>query len=167
MLRFDFERLITELCDYYERKEPKLGTVDLWFEKVKSIPSEAMPWIIKKICHENERFPNNLPGMLAALFFSWRESNPDKVASQARFYCPDCEDGTIQTWKIGANGRCYSYLFRCARCRQDNTQAWPLAHRDELLRQGYEPEQIERRAIAHGSVSEVIAEVVENSEIPF
>ena len=141
MKLFDFTSMLKDLSDYYERKEPKPGTSELWFDRVKSIPEEAIPWIVKKITSESETFPKNLPGTVSALFFSWRETHPQKIAHGYVVDCPDCEDGTIRAWKIGLNGRPYSYLFRCRRCQRDTTQGWPMATRTDLLAEGYEPEQ--------------------------
>jgi ribosomal protein S27AE len=161
MLLFDFSNIINELCDYYERREPKEGTKELWFQRVKSIPLEALPWIVKKITQENETFPKNLPGVIAALFFSWREAHPEKFTTRREVDCPDCDDGTIRAWKIGANGKTYSYLFRCGRCKQSNVQGWPAMTRFALLEAGYEPEQKEKPGRPKGSVQQAVKTLVE------
>ena len=164
MKLFDFTSMLKDLSDYYERKEPKPGTSELWFDRVKSIPTEAIPWIVKKITSESETFPKNLPGMVAALFFSWRETHPQKIAHGYVVECPDCEDGTIRAWKIGLNGRPYSYLFRCRRCQRDTTQGWPMATRTDLLAEGYEPEQKEKPE-KPGSLKVLVDKVC--NDVPF
>ena len=165
MLLFDFNSLITELCDYYEHREPKPGTKELWFEKLKSIPKEALPWIIKKICSENEAFPKNPPAMVAALFFAWRETHPDKKAHDIVVECPDCDDGTLVAWKIGSCGHPTSNLFRCGRCRQNGTQAWTIARRSELIAQGYEVGDKDKPG-QRGSLKQLVEKVASDG-LPF
>ena len=131
---FEFTKLLKELTDYYERaKEPKHATVDLWFAKVKNIPSEPIDWIISKIEADNESFPRNLPGAVWGAFREWMQSNPDKVARSRKYHdCPDCSEGLIWA-RQEKNGRRYAYVFRCAHCKQSSLQAYPLAARVELM----------------------------------
>ena len=173
MLLFDFSNAVNELCDYYERKEPKQGTKDLWFANLKNIPTEALPWIVKKICQENESFPRNLPGAIQAMYQAWRGAHPEKIAHEQKQDCPDCDDGTIRAWKIGNNNRAYSYLFRCARCKQCTTEAWPFAYRGQLIADGYEPEQRDKITgpSTHGTLKKLVEKVVDgagfDNNVPF
>lgn len=135
---FEFTRVLKELTDYYERaKEPRHGTIELWFAKVKKIPGEPLPWIVSRIESENETFPKNLPGALWAFYREWLSANPDRVAHIQPRDCPDCTDGLL--WAtIRKNGIQYSYVFRCCLCRQSMVQAYPLAGRRELGEDGYQ-----------------------------
>lgn len=164
MSLFEFSSMLAELCDYYERREPKQGTKELWYERVRSIPAEALSWIVKKITTESESFPKNLPGMVYALHIAWREAHPDKVAHDYHGDCQDCDDGTIRAWKISANNKPSSYLFRCRRCQRDTTQGWPMATLGELLEQGYEPEQKEKPG-KPGAIKDLMDQVCHN--VPF
>lgn len=137
---FDFTKLLKDLSDYYERKEPKQGTAELWFEKVKRIPNEPIPWITNKIYQECESFPKNLPSILWGFFSVWRDAYPEKIATRTLRDCPDCSDGTIRVWISREDGTRTSHLFRCGRCRQDTTRGWPMMSRDEMLSEGWEPE---------------------------
>ena len=59
----EFCKSVDELVLYYERKgkPPSDGTLDAWHEKVKHIPSEALPWIVRRIEEEHESWPRNIP----------------------------------------------------------------------------------------------------------
>jgi hypothetical protein len=131
---FEFSKILKEIGDYYERtKEPRHGTIDLWFDKVKHIPTEPIPWIVSKIEADNESFPRNLPATLWGAFREWMQMNPDKVACVQTFReCPDCSEGLIWA-RMEKNGHRYTYVFRCARCKQSTVQAYPIAHRMELV----------------------------------
>lgn len=129
---FEFTQLLKELVDFYERKDPKPGTTELWFDKVRKIPSEPVKWIMKRIEDENESFPRNLPGALWVSYREWMQAYPDRVAHRQSQNCPDCTDGLIWA-RLIKNGRRYTYVFRCSRCRQDTTEAYPVAGRAELM----------------------------------
>ena len=130
---FEFTTILKELSDYYERaKEPKHGTTELWFDKIRKIPSEPIKWIIRKIEDENDSFPRNLPGAVWGAFREWQQANPDRMATKNYSDCPDCTDGLLWARKE-KNGHRYSYVFRCARCKQSTVQAYPMASRLELM----------------------------------
>ena len=130
MQQIELATLITELCGFYERKEPKQNTIELWFKLVKNIPSESLNWVTKKIFETHESFPRNITASLWAAFTEWQQANPDKRAIQSYFSCTDCSEGLIfaRSKKTGNE-----YVFRCAKCRQDHTKAYPVSSRLELL----------------------------------
>ena len=129
---FEFTTILKELSDYYERaKEPKHGTVELWFGKIRKIPSEPIKWIVRKIEDENDSFPRNLPGAVWGAYREWMQANPERMAVKNYFDCPDCTDGLIWA-RMEKNGCRYTYVFRCARCKQSTVQVYPLAGRMEL-----------------------------------
>lgn len=130
---YEFTKLLKELTDYYERaKEPRPGTTDLWFGKVKNIPSEPLAWITSKIEAENESFPRNLPGAVWETYRAWMQTNPDRVSVKNYFDCPDCTDGLIRA-RLEKGGQRYTYVFRCSKCRQSTAQSYPVASRIELM----------------------------------
>lgn len=133
---YEFTRVLTTLCDFYERKEPKQATIELWFRLIKDIPSEPIPWILKKIQENHESFPKNMTAVFLSMFREWQQANPDKRAIRHFFECPDCDDGLIFA-KRETNGVNYRYVFRCVKCRQDKTQAYPEASKLSLS-QDYE-----------------------------
>lgn len=134
--------MVTEFSDYYERKEPRPGTLDLWFKKVQAIPDEPLKWITAKLFDENESFPRNFPAAIWAMFRAWQAAYPEKMVPAFLIECPDCSDGTIRAWRRNEKGIDYSYLFRCGRCKQSTIQAWPMMRKGELIADGYslEPE---------------------------
>lgn len=132
MEQFEFAKLLKELCDYYERKEPKPGTAELWFDKVKNIPGEPLKWIIRKIEDDHDTFPRNLPGSVWGSYREWQQANPDRMTEKEYFDCPDCNKGLIYARNI-KNGHSYGYVFRCARCRQSTVQTYPMVSRLELM----------------------------------
>lgn len=132
----EFVNSISVLCSYYERKEPKQSTLEVWHRWCHRIPSEPLTWIVRKIEEDYENFPRNLPGAVFEAYGEWQQANPDKMAAERYFYCPDCIEGLIFTQKIIDNMK-YSYVFRCGRCRQSRTTAYPIAGRLDLLGEGY------------------------------
>jgi hypothetical protein len=130
----EFTKALTSLCDFYERKEPKQATIELWFRLVQRMPSEPIPWIVKKIQETQESFPRNMTAAFWGSYTEWQQAYPDKKAHKDYFHCPDCNDGLIFA-KKEKNGVKYSYVFRCVKCKQDNTKAYPMASRLELLQE--------------------------------
>jgi len=133
MQLLEFTKAIKELGDFYERKsEPKQGTIELWFDKVQSIPSEPVPWIVGRIEQDSESFPRNLPGALWAGFREWMQLNPDKAAHRENKQCVDCEGGLLWVRKY-IDGRVHYAVFECAQCGGDVWPQYPSATRDELM----------------------------------
>jgi hypothetical protein len=132
MEKTEFVDLLKELSDFYERKEPKTSTIDLWYRLVQRIPSEPVKWITKKIEEVYEAFPRNLTAALWSSYTQWQQSYPEKKAKKVYFDCPDCNEGLIFAKKKNAP-HVSEFVFRCSRCRQDNTRAYPLSSRLELL----------------------------------
>jgi hypothetical protein len=128
--------LVNELSLFYERKEPKPATVELWYRLVKNIPSEPIKWITKKIEENYEAFPRNLTAALWSSYNEWQQAYPEKKAIEKYFACPDCKDGLILVYKL-VNNYNYEFVFRCALCNQSRVRAYPKAVLKELLNQGY------------------------------
>ena len=129
---FEYNKFLKELSDYYERKEPKPGTTELWFSEVRKIPGEPLKWIAKKIENENDSFPRNLPSAVWGAYREWQQANPHKIAHKWREDCPDCQGGLI--WARQAReGVRYTYVFACARCQQCTASQYPRALRAELM----------------------------------
>jgi hypothetical protein len=136
---YEFSKILKELGDYYERaKEPRHGTIELWFDKVKNIPTEPIGWVISRIESENESFPRNLPSAMWGAYRDWMSSHPERVAHQTFHDCPDCNDGVLPARKGTRGVDRYTYTFRCGRCKQSKTMAYPMATRMQLMSEGYE-----------------------------
>jgi len=128
---YEFTKMLKELMDFYERKEPKQGTIELWFGKVSKVPSEPIKWIVNRIENDYETFPKNFCKAIMDTYREWTQANPDKRAAQRYYDCPDCNEGLIWARKLVEN-KPYTYVFRCLKCKQNTTQAYPLASRLEL-----------------------------------
>jgi hypothetical protein len=132
----EFTNLLNELSSFYERKEPKPTTIELWYHLIKNIPSEPVTWITKKIEENYESFPKNLTAALWSTYNEWQQVYPEKKAIENYFDCPDCHEGLIIVYKK-VNNYNYEYVFRCARCKQSRLRAYPLGGKKELLENGY------------------------------
>lgn len=119
MVQFQFVKFVQDLFDYYERKRPNDNTMDLWFDEVKNIPDECLPWIQSKIFKENDTKPSNLPATMWALYNAWLQANPHKRAYTAEVECPDCEGGWLVLQKRLESYRVpISFSAPCSRCKQ-------------------------------------------------
>ncbi|HOD98192.1 MAG TPA: hypothetical protein PLU95_06510 [Syntrophales bacterium] len=141
-----FGEFLTSLCHYYERKEPRKETLNLWFQEVKPLPEEPLDWIREQICQRQEGFPRNLPVIMRELWQRWREEHPQKQAHpDTDANCRDC-DGT---GLITGYRESHAYAFRCGRCRQSTLHGIPFTTVETLIAQGYErsaPRQGRQRA---------------------
>jgi hypothetical protein len=129
-----FGEFLKSLCHYYERREPREQTLDLWFRDVKYLPDEPLDWMRGHICGQQEIFPRNLPSVMRDLWRQWLENNPRRQAhTDTEIHCPDCDgSGMVVVYR-----QSYRYAFRCGRCRQSRLQGIPLASVSDLLTRGY------------------------------
>lgn len=127
-----FSEAVEILCEYYERtKAPRDKSKEIWFERIRQIPTEALPSMIQEIESQEETFPKNIPNMFWRTYHAWLEKNPEKKAQHTSFDCPDCTDGLLFARIIKCGTR-YTYLFRCDRCKQNKITAYPQADRATL-----------------------------------
>lgn len=137
MVRTELEAIVGNLGAFYERKSaPSAMTLELWMQKVKNIPSEAVGPIQDKIMDECEYWPRNLPATLWAMYHAWLEAHPEKRAHKDIVDCPDCEGGWLCLTRPVRGYRVPpTFSAPCGRCRQVRAaQYMTLA---EALRQGY------------------------------
>jgi ribosomal protein S27AE len=140
MVRNDFSRIISTLCEYYERREPKNAALEAWFARCKHIPIEPLDYIAQKIMENHETFPKNLPSAMRDTFTEWLQANPDKRAVKTFTNCPDCEDGLIFTTKHQEKLKVkYKYVFSCGKCRQSEFRQYPTAMLFDLISDGHKP----------------------------
>lgn len=120
MVRTDFEAIIGNLGAFYERKvRPTPMTLDMWFEKVKKIPSEAVNPIQQKIMDECDGWPKNITATMWALYHSWLAAHPEKRAFKEAVNCPDCEGGWLALQKkVDGYRQPISHSAPCGKCRQ-------------------------------------------------
>ena len=138
MVRNDFSRIITTLCEYYERKEPKNAALEVWFSRCKYIPTEPLDYIAQRIMENHESFPKNLPSAMRDTYTEWLQSNPDKRAVKTFTNCPDCEEGLIFTSKHQEKFNVkYKYVFSCGKCGQSTFRQYPKAMLSDLIAAGH------------------------------
>jgi len=145
MNNLTFAALVRELSAYYERRNlPSADTMELWMQRVKNIPEEAVSWIIRKIEEDSESFPRNLPAQIWAYYHEWLNTFPEKRAAHSYEVENDCKycDGTgiliaYRTKVSGEKEICYSYLFRCGHCSRAMIEAWPIRTITELQEDGF------------------------------
>ena len=132
----EFGSAIKKLCQYYERKEPTQGAIELWFDSIKKIPSEPIEFIIKKINETHDSFPKNIPQAFWNSYYEWKTANPEKLEQDRLFDCPDCNHGLIFVKKMNESGVVYRYVFNCSLCRQSKRD-YPFISKKELISDGY------------------------------
>ncbi len=128
--------LVNELSAFYERKEPRPTTIELWYRLIKNIPSEPVKWITKKIETNYEAFPKNLTVALWSAYGEWQQAYPEKKSIENYFECPDCVEGLIFANKK-KNDLNYKYVFRCSLCKQSRCREYQVISAKELKEQGY------------------------------
>ena len=140
-----FHDFVKGLCFYYERRDPREETLDLWFKGVKHIPDEPVDWMSEQIRGRHETFPRNLPLVMRELWQQWLEDHPQRRTSRkTEEPCLDCDDtGLISLFLKGS-----SYLFRCGRCKRSNLNGVPVAYLADLEARGYSLTRTGRQA--HG-----------------
>lgn len=144
MVRTELDAMLFRLGAFYERKvKPLDRTLDLWFEKIKFVPSEAIPWIEKRIQDECEGWPKSITLTIKNLYLQWLDAHPEKKAQERKLNCDECEEGLIHVRKICHRGQHYNFVFRCGKCRQSNLNGIEFARIGELLANGYERQPTE------------------------
>ena len=140
-----FHDFVKGLCFYYERRDPREETLDLWFQGVKHIPDEPVDWISDQIRSRHDAFPRDLPLLMRELWQQWLEDHPrQRICRNTGAECPDCDgDGLISLFRKGS-----SYLFRCGRCKRSNLNGVPIAFLADLEARGYSLTRERRQA--HG-----------------
>lgn len=129
-----FHDFVKGLCFYYERRDPRGETLDLWFQAVKHVPDEPMDWISEQIRGRHETFPKNLPLVMRELWQQWLEDHPQRRTSRkTEEPCSDCDDtGLISIFRKRS-----LYVFRCGRCKRSNLNGVPVAYLADLEARGY------------------------------
>ncbi len=129
-----FHDFVKGLCFYYERRDPREETLDLWFQAVKHIPDEPVDWMSEQIRGRHDAFPRNLPLVMRELWQQWLDDHPQRRTSRnVAEACPDCDgDGLLSLFRKGS-----SYVFRCGRCKRSNLNGVPVAYLADLEARGY------------------------------
>jgi len=166
MVRTELEAIVGNLGAFYERKSaPSAMTLELWMQKVKNIPSEAVGPIQDKIMDECEYWPRTLPATLWAMYHAWLEAHPEKRAHKDIVDCPDCEGGWLVLQKIINNkfGRPMyenaipTFTAPCGKCRQLPMRNFLTLF--QAIEQGYQRVNLKSHTAARRTVKEMIASI--------
>lgn len=116
-----FTEAVRALCEYYERKEPTVKTLDLWHGDVADIPDETVDKIMSWMRREYETFPRNVPLAMRRGYEAAgpqeRRQGDDEVPE-----CPQCNS----TGYIFTRHKGYRYVSRCSFCRQSADHGIPF-----------------------------------------
>ncbi len=63
--------------------------------KVKGIPSEAVPYIVRRITDEADNLPRNLPKLFHEMHCQWRTERQQRTATAQEHFCGQCYDGIL------------------------------------------------------------------------
>jgi len=145
-----FAEFVEKSVKFFERKPPSGETVSLWFDEVRFISAQALPYISERL-RELEYFPRNLPAFMHGAAKAWKKFNPGQGPRSPK---DECRDGywEVAQWKPSL-GKWAIFRFLCA-CRggvikerynlldedhykqgpdryQDNPHSWMLIYPDE------------------------------------
>lgn len=163
MVRTDLEALLGNLGAFYERKaKPGDMTFNLWFEKVKNIPSDAIPWIQNRIMDECDMWPRNITATVWAMYHAWLRAHPEKRAYRESVDCPDCEGGWLILQKVVENkfGKPMyehgipTFTAPCGKCRQLPMRNYVNLY--QALERGYERVNLASHTAARRTVKEMV-----------
>lgn len=135
----EFDETIKVIFSYFGKKWPARNQVELWFEKVKAIPEEALIRITQHIT-DQDRLPSNIGNAFHAGCEIWRKEKPENpiLVSKLCNYC----DGTGLLYGVKKqNNYPYQYVFRCGHCENWQGKLGGFAPRatiSELIQNGYE-----------------------------
>jgi hypothetical protein len=129
MVEKELFELVRDTCLYFRKPETSLKSTQLWYEEVRFIPSEAVPWISKSL--REGKFPDHFPRAIKKLWSVWLADNPEKRARKEKG-CIECDQGFLLGLKDG-----HSFVFRCVNCRTIYEPGIPVARRKDLIQAGY------------------------------
>jgi ferredoxin len=145
----EFAGLVDEVAAYFQHAVPNEHTLEIWYDRVRKIPSSNIEWLTKRIT-QADAWPKNFPNLMWGLSMEWSRSHPEETKKGPDFGCrlnkpgePDvCTDGYIIAWKYLDDIKDWnSYAFRCAECRRcTDACGIPEIGMYSLIEQGYQIE---------------------------
>lgn len=166
MVRTELEAIVGNLGAFYERKAaPSEMTLVLWLQKVKNIPSEAIPWIQSKIMDECESWPKNITAIMWAMYHAWLAAHPEKRAHLDHVDCPDCEGGWLAIRKrVEPYRQPISHSAPCGRCKQIPASQYMTMF--QALESGYERIDLRTYQAHTGELGRLIESIGKKMEKP-
>lgn len=131
MKRKVFDTALEEIWAVFGYAKKNDDMRDVWFERVKHIPDEAVKFITDKLC-DLESLPRNLPRAWQNLWSDWKAANPKRIVPDAD--CPACGNYAVRWgWARTEAGKWMQFAISCPSCQ-------PVRHSgptvDELERRG-------------------------------
>jgi hypothetical protein len=74
---------------------PNTEAIAAWLERMESIPSEAVPYIVRRVTDDMDRWPRNIPKLFRQLHLEWLAADPTPTAPAQQHYCGQCYDGIL------------------------------------------------------------------------
>lgn len=81
-------------------------------DKLQGIPSEAVPYIVRRITDEAESLPRNLPKLFRELHCQWLAENPQRASTTLEHYCGQCYDGILWLQRGGVTAAIFCACYR-------------------------------------------------------
>lgn len=154
MTQDQFKQFLKDLGAYFGLEKIISTTrFEQWFERVKLVPSEALPHIFNRFSEEKDTIPRNVPKVMLAYFYQWHSTSGKAIGYQ-HYDCDECGGhGLIWCRRPSViNGELLKdrsgkplfeeVSYRCAKCenwqRHVHQNSKPAATRAELFERGYE-----------------------------
>ncbi len=129
MVEQDFADLVTSLCAYFERKQPGPESLSRWFEELRRIPREALPFIKQRFCEKDE-YPGNFPNAIKSLWNEWLLAHPEKRAKEKKPGCPNCQNGWLFVAYLTPTKCWGETALKCGHCNRNgdpkDVSAWTI-----------------------------------------
>lgn len=120
MTRDEFEKIVKSLFAYFQKAPPKSKAVDLWFQRVNSIPDIAAKWIARRIVDNENSLPYNIAKAFLDGWADYKKAHPHLFINDfEQTECGDCAGSGLLFFKaynedLGRVERC---MAKCARCQ--------------------------------------------------
>ena len=131
MQKETFSEFVWELSEHFEHKQPTKARARSWYERVKDLPDEILPWCSTKIKDTSDYFPRNLSKAILEFWEVWKRENPDKIKNETdAIGCSRCFRGWLPV-QLGTE----TTAFRCGHCQSVTQDIATMATVEEL--EGY------------------------------
>ena len=154
----NFMHAVNEICAFLGSKEIPAHTKAAWFQKVESIPDEAIPYIVAKITDEVDAMPRNLPKVFKEKFRAWQRENPGKVAVVEQPGCRDCESGVLFLERTDERGGVHTGCIFC-QCYQGSTGYLGRSTLAYMERQGWRSTKAKTIGPGCGNKADIAAQL--------
>ncbi len=115
MKREVFDTALEEIWAVFGYAKKNDDMRDVWFERVKHIPDEAVKFITDKLC-DLESLPRNLPRAWQNLWSDWKAANPKRIVPDAD--CPACGNYAVRWgWARTEAGKWMQFAIPCPSCQ--------------------------------------------------